>query len=58
MKILVTKTNKKSLLYDLYKYRVDIVLKTEDISWRSSIKGCKVRLRNDKDIATIISGKT
>jgi hypothetical protein len=59
MDLVVSETNKgkKSLLYEGCTYRIDLVLKSEDISWRYTKRGCKMKLRNDKDIKMVISGK-
>ena len=40
-----TNRGKKSLLYDGFTYRIDSLLKSGDISWRCTLKTCKVRLR-------------
>jgi hypothetical protein len=57
--IVVSETNKgkKALLYEGFTYRIDFVLKSEDISWRCTKRGCKAKLRTDKDIEMVISGK-
>ena len=59
MDIVVSETNKgkKALLYEGFTYRIDFVLKSEDISWRCTKRGCKAKLRTDKDITMVISGK-
>jgi hypothetical protein len=59
MDLVVSETNKgkKALLYEGFTYRIDIVLKSEDISWRCTKRGCKAKLITDKDIKMVISGK-
>ena len=44
MDLVVSETNKgkKALLYEGFTYRIDFVLKSEDISWRCTKRGCFV----------------
>ena len=58
MDLVVSETNKgkKALLYEGFTYRIGFVLKSEDI-WRCTKRGCKAKLRTDKDIKMVISGK-
>jgi len=55
----VSETNKgkKSLLYDGYTFRVDAVLKNQEICWWCTNNSCKCRLRTDSDCRVIIKGK-
>ena len=59
MDLVVSGTNKgkKALLYEGYTNRIDFVLKSEDIAWSCTKRGCKAKLRTDKDIKVVISGK-
>jgi hypothetical protein len=59
MDLIVSETNKrkKNLLYGGFTYRIDFVLKSEGISWKCTKRGCKAKLRTDKDIKMVISGK-
>jgi hypothetical protein len=59
MDLVVSETNKgkKALLYEGFSYRINLVLKSEDISWRCTKRGCKAKLRTDKDMKMVISGK-
>jgi hypothetical protein len=59
MDLVLSETNKgkKALLHEGFTYRIDFVLKSEDISWRCTKRGCKAKLRTDKDIKMVISGK-
>ena len=59
MDLVVSETNigKKALLYEGFSYRIDLVLKSEDISRRCTKRDCKAKLRTDKDMKMVISGK-
>ena len=59
MDLVLSETNKgkKALLHEGFTYRIDFVLKSEDISWRCTKRGCIAKLRTDKDIKMVISGK-
>ena len=59
MDLVVSETNigKKALLYEGFSYRIDLVLKSEDISRRCTKRDCKAKLRTDKDMIMVISGK-
>ncbi len=58
MDVSVTETNKgkKSLIYDGYTYRIDRILKENDISWRctNNKTNCKARVRTDAESKVII----
>jgi hypothetical protein len=55
MDLVVSETNKgkKALLYEGFTYRIYFELKSEDISWRCTKRGCKAKLRMEM----VISGK-
>ena len=53
-KISDTNRGKKSLLHNGYSYRIDVVLKSDDISWRCTNKKCKGRLRTDSASTTLV----
>ena len=59
MELTVSEKNKdnKSLLYDGYTFRVDAVLKKQEISWRCTKNYCKCRLWTDSDCKVIVEGK-
>ena len=59
MELTVSEKNKdnKSLLYDGYTFRVDAVLKKQEISWRCTKNSFKCRLWTDSDCKVIIKGK-
>ena len=52
----VTETNKgkKCLIHNGFSYRMDSILKDNDIAWRCTNSKCKGRLRSDRDITRII----
>ena len=49
MDLVVSETNKgmKALLYEGFTYRIDFVLKSEDISWRCTKRGLLRRRFNE-----------
>ena len=50
-----TNKGKTSLICDSYMFRIDSVLKSNDISWRCNNRSCKARLRTDNAMSAIIS---
>lgn len=52
-----TNRGKRSIIWDYNRYRLDTILKQEDISWRCSVHTCPARIRTDKDVKTVISQK-
>ena len=49
-----TNKGKTSLICDSYMFRIDSVLKSNDISWRCNNRSCKARLRTDNAMSAII----
>ena len=49
-----TNRGQKRLLHNGYSYRIDVVLKSGDISWRCTNKKCKGRLRTDSASTTLV----
>jgi len=59
MEVNLTETNKgaKSLICDGFRYRVDKVLKSKEISWRCTAKSCSARVRTDENGSMIVQQK-
>ena len=58
MELKITETNrgKKSLLYEGFSFRVSIQMKkTNDITWRCTVKTCKASVKTDSDCTVVIS---
>ena len=53
-KISETNQGEKSLVHDEYVYRIDIVLKSTEISWRCTNRHCKARLSTDSTMCALI----
>ena len=59
MDVTLIETNKgrKSIVCDGYRYRVDVELKSGEIAWRCTSKGCKARIRTDSSASMILQQK-
>jgi len=59
MEVNLTETNKgvNSLICDGFRYRVDKVLKSKQISWRCTTKSCSARVRTDENGSMIVQHK-
>ena len=59
MDITLIETNKgqKSIVCDGYRYRVDVELKSGEIAWRCTSKGCKARICTDSSAIMILQQK-
>ena len=59
MDVIVSETNKKKkcLIYDGFTFRVDRILKNNDISWRctNNKRKCKARVRTDGESKVVMS---
>ena len=59
MEVAEVDTNKghRSIICEGYRYRLDNILKSDAVSWRCTMKGCKARLRTDTSAKTVLQRK-
>lgn len=59
MEVTEVDTNKghRSIICEGYRYRLDNILKSDAVSWRCTMKGCKARLRTDTSAKTVLQQK-
>jgi hypothetical protein len=59
MEVTEVDTNKghHSIICEGYRYRLDNILKSDAVSWRCTMKGCKARLKTEKWAPSCVSAK-